>query len=304
MNTPKKILTYGWIMGIALLNAINYELFIFPNHFAPAGINGLATMVQYLLGVNVGFISLIINIPLAVLVYFRVSRSLAVRSMVYVLTFSLALIALEYIDMGFLVYDSGYSAILGPLVGGVIGGACYSWLLKASAYTGGTDFIASLIHKRRPEQSLIGLIFGMNVAVAVLSFFVYDYQMEPVLLCILYSFASSTVSDRSLKSGRQAMRFEIITDHPREIGDSIIQKFRHSCTLIPARGMYKGQEKSVLICIVNKAQVAGLSAIIRKFPNTFATMSPVNEVMGNFRRITPDGKQEIEFLDPGDGKAI
>ena len=304
MKNAKKVLTYLVIMGIALVCALSYELFIFPNDFAPAGLSGICTMVQYVFGISVGYLSLIINIPLAIWVFLSVSKPLAVRSMVYVVTFSVALLVLDHVDLSAFAYSGQSSKILGPLVGGIINGACYSQLLKASAYTGGTDFIAALIHKNHPEKSIFGLIFAMNAIVAVASYFVYDYKMEPVILCILYSFASSTLSERVTKSGRTAVRCEIITDRPREISDAIIGKLRHSATLIPAKGMYSGKETNVLICVVNKTQVAALSSIIRCFPNTFAVFSQANEVMGNFRKLDEDGDEEIELLDPGDGKAV
>lgn len=302
----KKVVTYLVIVLIALVCALNYELFIFPNRFAPAGLNGICTMIQHVFGISVGYMSLLINIPLALLVYFKVSKPLAIRSMVYVVTFSVALVILDHVDLSAFAYatENGTSAILGPLVGGVIYGTCYSWLLKASAYSGGTDFVAALIHKKRPDQSVIGLIFTLNAVVAVASYFVYDYQMEPVILCILYSFTSSTVSERNTKSGRSAIRFEIVTDHPEELAEDIIHKLHHSATLIPAKGMYLGRETNILICVVNKTQIAALSAVIRKYPNTFAVMSSVSEVMGNFKHVTNDGKIEKQFLDQGDGQAV
>lgn len=304
MKNTRKLLTYLVIVAIALIFALSYELFIFPNKFAPAGLSGICTMVQYVFGINVGYLSLIINVPLAIWVYFSVSRPLALRSMTFVVTFSVALVALDYIDLSAFAYSTGSSAVLGPLVGGVINGACYATLMKASAYTGGTDFIAALIHKSHPEKSIFGLIFFMNAAVAVVSYFVYGYKMEPVILCILYSFASSTLSERVTKSGRSAVRCEIITDRPQELSDVIIQRLHHSATLIPAKGMYSGRETNVLICVVNKTQVVALSTIIRSFPNTFAVFSQVNQVMGNFLKIDEDGEEEKEFLDPGDGKAV
>ena len=302
----KKVLTYFVIVVVAVISALNYELFIFPNKFAPAGLNGICTMIQYVFGINVGYMSLIINIPLALLVFFKVSKPLAVRSMVYVVVNSVTLVLLDYVDLSAFVYitETGTSKILGPLVGGVIFGTCYSWLLKASAYSGGTDFVAALIHKKRPDQSVIGLIFTLNALVAIVSYFVYDYQMEPVILCILYSFTSSTVSERNTKSGRSAIRFEIVTDHPEELADEIIYKLHHSATLIPAKGMYLGRETNILICVVNKTQIAALSAVIRKYPNTFAVMSSVSEVMGNFKHVTNDGKYEKQLLDQGDGQAV
>ncbi len=301
----KKILTYFVIVCIALVCALNYQLFVFPNRFAPAGLNGICTMIQYMFGLSVGYMSLLINIPLAILVYFKVSKPLAIRSMVYVVTFSVALLVLENADLSRFAYETenGTSTILGPLVAGIIFGSCYSLLVKASAYSGGTDFVAALIHKKRPEISLFWMIFALNVMVAGISYFVYDFQMEPVILCIIYSFASSTVTDKLSKSGRSAVRFEIITDDPRQLSDAIIHELHHSATLIPARGVYLGKEKNILICVVNKTQVARLAAIIRKCPNTFAVMSSVNEVMGNFRNLQSDGKEVVAILDSGEADA-
>ena len=300
----RKIRTYCVIVILALVSALNYELFVFPNQFAPSGLNGVCTMIQHVFGISVGYLSLLINVPLAIAVYLKVSKPLAVRSMVYVATFSVGLVLLDHVDLSQFAYNTGFSAILGPLVAGIIAGSCYAWLLRASAYTGGTDFIAALIHKWRPEQSVLGLIFTMNVVVAVASYFVYGYQLEPVILCILYAFASNTVSQQQVKSGRSATRFEIITDYPVEISEDIIVKLRHSATVIPAKGMYSGNATHVVVCVVNNTQVAKLTAIINSYPNTFAIMSNVNEVMGNFKRVTNEGKFQKDFLDQGDGKAV
>ena len=306
MKTAKKVLTYAVIIGIAAVCALNYELFVFPNRFAPSGLNGLCTMIQYVTGINIGYLSFAINVPLALLVYFMVSKPLAIRSMVYVVAFSVFSVLLDYVDTASFAYytETGTSTILGPLVAGIIFGSCYAMLLRASAYSGGTDFVAALIHKYYPEKSVFGLIFGMNVMVATISFFVYDYQIEPVILCILYSFMSSTVSERMTKNGRSAVRFEIITDHPEEISQEIINKLHHSATLIPGRGMYLNKEVNMLFCIVNNSQVTRLAQICRKYPNTFAIIDPVSEVMGNFKKYDTEGRPEVQLLDNADGKAV
>ncbi len=300
----KKVLTYCVIVLLALVCALNYELFVFPNQFAPSGLNGICTMIQHVFNINVGYLSMLINIPLALAVYFKVSKPLAVRSMVYIITFSVALVALDYVDLSRFAYDSGSSTILGPLVAGIVSGSCYSWLLRASAYTGGTDFVAALIHKYKPEQSVLGLIFTMNVVVALASYFVYGFQIEPVILCILYSFASNTVSQQQVKSGRSATRFEIITEYPEEISDEIITQLHHSATVIPAKGMYSGKKTNLVYCVVNNTQITKLAAIIQRYPNTFAVMDGVSEVMGNFKHVTNKGKFEHSFLDQGDGNAV
>ena len=82
------------IVLIAFMGAVNYQLFVFPNQFAPAGLNGICTMIQHISGISVGYLSLLINIPLAFAVFFKVSRPLALRSMVYVSVFFVALVVL------------------------------------------------------------------------------------------------------------------------------------------------------------------------------------------------------------------
>lgn len=294
------------IAMVALLASVNYELFVFPNQFAPSGINGICTMVQHITGISVGYLSLLINVPLALWCYIEVSKPVALRSMVYVLTFSLGLLILDKVDLSAFAYvtENGTSKILGPLVAGLIQGYVYSILVRASAYSGGTDFISAIIHHRDPNKSVFGMSFAINAVIAAGSYFVYGYQMEPVILCILYSFMSSTVAERQMKSGREAVCFEIITNHPQEISGELIQKLGHSATLVPARGMYSGKETNLLICVVNKTQAASVARIVRKYPNTFAVMDPVSEVMGNFKNLSKDGKQVVQVLDSGDGKTL
>ena len=67
--------------------------------------------------------------------------------------------------------------------------------------------------------------------------------------------------------------------------------------------MYLGKETNILICVVNKTQVVALSSIIRSYPHTFAVVSQVGEVMGNFKHLNNNGKYTKDFLDEGDGSA-
>ena len=306
MGTMKKVWTYLVIAILALGASLNYELFVFPNQFAPSGLNGICTMIQYVSGISVGYMSLLINLPLAIWCYIEVSKPVATRSMVYVVVFSVGILIMDKVDLSAFHYatENGTSKILGPMVAGVIQGYVYSVLMKAGSYSGGTDFISAIVHKRHPNTSVLGFSFTLNVIVAICSFFVYGFKMEPVILCILYSFMSSTVGERLQKSGREAICFEIITDYPEEITQDIIEKTGHSTTLVPARGMYSGKETNMLICVVNKTQAAAVTQICRSYPSTFTIMDPVGQVVGNFKNMSEKGKEIVSILDSGDGKTL
>ena len=63
-------------------------------------------------------------------------------------------------------------------------------------------------------------------------------------------------------------------------------------------------ETNLLICVVNKAQAATVSKIVKKYPDTFAVMDFVGEVMGNFKNRDQSGREIHAVLDSGDGKTL
>ncbi|MBQ1250767.1 MAG: YitT family protein [Clostridia bacterium] len=299
----KKTLTYLMIIGLAMVCALNYQLFVAPNSFAPSGLTGICTMIRHITGINVGYLSLLINVPLALMAWRSVSRSMAVRSMVYVLANSLALIVLGSVDLSAFAYSTanGTSTILGPLVAGVINGACYSLLAKYSASSGGIDFIAAVIRKYRPQQDFFWITFSINCCIAAASYFVFGFQIEPVILCIMFCFTASTVSDSLMKSGRSAVRCEIITEYPEEMSEAIITRMHRSATVVPAKGMYLGRETNILICVVGRDQLPVLSDIVREYPNSFAVLSMASGVIGNFKQRDMYGNRKKELFDAGSG---
>ena len=236
----KKFMSYAIVVLIALMMALNYQLFVFPNRFAPAGLNGIFTMIQHILGFKLSYTSIIINVPLALIVYFTISKPFAMRSLVYNLCFSGFLMVFDAIDISAFVYSTTVSTLLGPAVAGLITGFGGYYMHRVGACYGGTEFVAKLIHKKNPSVNFFSIIFGLNVSVAVASYFVYDFQIEPVLLCIIYSYFSSSVRDNQNRKHNSALRCEIITSDPEPLKREIIETLHHSATEIMGKGVYSG----------------------------------------------------------------
>ena len=283
----RKPFEYLVIAVIAAVMALNYEIFIFQNSFAPAGINGIATMVQYVFDFSVGYMSLIINIPLVIIAVMIVNRDFALKSGLFVLVFSGMLIVFDYIDLSDFVYhtENGTSTILAPMAAGVINGAIYGICIRMGGSTGGTDVIAAIIRTKKPHISLVWIIFALNVSVAGISYFVYGFNAEPVILCIVYCFLTSTVSDHMLKGLKEAIKFEVITDNAPEIAERLMKELRHGVTVINAEGMYSHTGKQIIICVINKHQIVDFQRIVKEYPGTFAYVTAVNETVGNFKKI-------------------
>ncbi len=282
----KKALEYAAVLGAALLMALNYEIFVFPNSFAPAGVNGIATMIQYKLRFSIGYMNLLLNLPLCFAALFVLKRDYALKSLVFCLAFSGFALVFKYrlVDLTPYLYQTatGTSVVLAPVAAGVVNGFIYGAAIKANASTGGTNIVAAFVHHRHPEKNLMAIVFILNASVAISSYFVYDHKMEPVICCLIYSFITSLISDRILKGGKSQVKFEIVSADYEALAKEIIEETHHSATVIPAKGMYSGKDTDLLICVVNKHQIVKLQEIIRRHPGSFAYISSVNETFGNF----------------------
>ena len=286
---------YGAIISVAVLMAFNYQLFIVENNFAPAGINGIATMIQYKTGFSIGYFSLILSVPLCIASVFIVSKTYAARTFCFSLVYSLTYLLLDHIDISAFKYDAnGQNLIFPVIISGTISGIIYSILFSFQSSTGGTDVISKFFSVKKPEMNFYWVMFSINAAVAVASYFVYAqkgengetvYNYLPVCLCIMYCFISSFVGNYFLKGTKKAYEFTVITTHPDEISKQIEKELKHSCTKVTAVGGYSGETKDILLCVINKHQIYDFKKLLARYDNTFAFSEIVNETFGNFKKI-------------------
>ena len=280
-------LDYLIICVIAVLGAFNYQIFVFPNDFAPSGINGILTIIRHLFGINFGMMYLVLNVPLLMVAHHLIHGRYALNTFVYVVVFSITSMILKNVDLSVLSFngqDAG-ERIMAAVAAGVFSGFNYGLTMRMGGCTGGMDIVGSIVSHKNPEINMVWLVFSINVAVAVLSFFAYGMNYVPVILCIIYSFVTSRVGDFILKGARSAAKFEIITSYPEELSQALMGRLHHGCTVLPARGMYSHVDKSLLICVVNRRQIPEFGRIIKEFDDTFLIMTPVARTYGNFKQV-------------------
>lgn len=295
MKRIKNFGTYLFIVLAAILLAFTYQLFIVKNNFAPAGINGIATMIQYKTGFSIGYMSLIINIPLCVIAYFLINRDFAKKSLLFCLVYSSVYLGLQQIDFTSFQYDAGgHDTIYPVIISGTLGGLVYGICARHNASTGGTDIVSKYISIKKPYLNFFWITLTLNAIVAVVSFFVYakpdasgnmSYDYKPVCLCIIYCFISTFLGNVIIQGSKQAYKFTVITTHADEICEEVLRKLRHGATKLSAVGAYKMEEKDVLICVVNKHQIVDFQNILKKYDNTFSFVENVGNTFGNFAKI-------------------
>ena len=265
------------VLGCAL-GALAYPLFLVPNHIAPGGLTGLATVLNYLFHWPVGTTSLLMNIPLFIIGYRAMGRVFVIRSLVATVLFSVLIDLIPLPPMT-------QQPLLGAVFGGVLLGAGLGLILRGGATTGGTDMVARMIHNRFQHISVGAILFLIDCCVVLMAgFFI---EAEYALYAVASLYASSRLIDVVMVGlAREKACYIISTQHER-VKQEIMQKLDRGVTVLRAEGGYSGQERPVLLCVLSAQEMGRLKAIVREADeDAFLFISDAHEVLGEgFRRL-------------------
>lgn len=276
-------ITAGIIVGSA------YYFFQNSNGFAPGGVGGLATITHYLLANKVSWsiLMLAFNLPIFILVSAFINKKLGGILSLYMVVQSF--IPRLYEVIGAKPYSlannhGDFNIVFACIATGVISGIGFSLMLKRFGASGGTYGISALIKKLKPEMNIAYVSFIMDTGVVLIAFFVYGMRITPVICTLLNLFIANIIVDHGLSGLKNGYKFEIVTNHPDQLSEALMDRLHHGVTKIQVHGMYSDTDKYMLVCIINKRQIGEMMKIIKSYPDTFASFEKVNEVFGNFKR--------------------
>ena len=233
--------------------ALGFNLFLIPNNIAAGGFTGIAQLINSLTGFPVGTVALVLNVPLFLLSMKSLGLRFGVRSLVATIGFSLLL---DNLRVPVLAQDMW----LATVYGGLMSGLGFGLILRGSATTGGTDMLASLIHRLIPSIRVSVAMFIIDGLVILASAFVYDTAAAMyALICILIS---NVVIDFVLEGPNSYHSFFIISDKSDEIASRIMQEMDRGVTGLEGMGMYSHQHKRVLLCVVSRMETVTLRRIV------------------------------------------
>lgn len=278
MNAKAWFVLVASILIAGFVRAVGVYAFIIPNHFAPGGVTGVSTILEYKFGINSGYILATLNAPLIVIAFIFIGKRFAIISGMAILLSSGLIVLFNYV--GFPQFVATNDKILAAIAGGLIGGVGIALMFKLGGSNGGTDIIATLIQKKYSATNIAWFVFMIDSTVVISSIFVYDNSLVPALLSFVQMFASSKVTELILQGFKSALKIEIITNSADELSRDVMQILHRGVTKITATGMYTGEEHAMLIVILRKRQLSQLRLILRKYPDTFAYISGTSEVVG------------------------
>ena len=265
------------------LVAVGLYCFSTYNGFVPGGLTGISMIISEITGLNAGYIMLMFNLPLFLLLAIFVERKLGLYLTVYLGTQSLLLILLKDLQFPYYYKATNGNLIFASIATGVVTGLGFALQISRHGASGGTYAITALIKHWRPAANIAWVTFAMDSSVVVFASFYYR-SIEAVICTLLNLFIANAVVDYCFQGTKAGYKFEIVTDDPETISQEIIKTLKHGVTEMRVNGMYTHKERYMIICIIRKRELSKMMKLLKNYPHTFASFSRVNEVFGNFKK--------------------
>lgn len=274
----EQLSSYFQITLGCLLGALAYPMFLVPNHIAPGGLTGVATVLNYLFRWPVGITSLLMNIPLFLLGYRSMGRVFAFRSLVATILFSLLI---DLLPLPAITQEP----LLGAVFGGLLLGVGIGLILRGGATTGGTDMAAGMLHSRYQHISVGTVLLALDCTVVLMAGMTIEAEYA------LYAFVSIYVSAKAIDAVMLGLTRDkacyIISAKYEDIKCEVMKTLERGITVLSAEGGYSGEKRPVLLCVLSAQELGKLKAIVRALDeDAFVFISNAHEVLGEgFRKL-------------------
>jgi uncharacterized membrane-anchored protein YitT (DUF2179 family) len=287
--TPEKLFSRKWFIAYALIiagafiMASGFVLFITPYKIVPGGVYGISIILHWIFKFPVGLTAICFDIPITIIGTRILGPRFGVKT---VLGFTLTAVFVDTLTYFWgdqpLVHDNG---LLSSVYGGVLVGLGLGLIFKAKATSGGSDVIAMILSKynKMPPGQMIILV---DSVIVIAGLFVFMDWVIP-LYSLITIFITGRVMDVVLQGISYDKTLFIISEQHQLIRDKIINDINRGGTYIQGRGMFAGQEKTIIFTNVNRREMAILQEYIRQVdPTAFMTVINANEVLGEgFRSL-------------------
>lgn len=255
------------------------ESVLIPNAIIDGGITGISIMGKHLMGVPLGVLLFILNLPFIYLGYKQVGKTFALYSIIGIVALSISTMVMSGMEPILTEKD----ALLVVLSGGVMLGVGVGVVLRSGGALDGTDVLAVLVSSKVPF-SVGDIILFINVFIFTAAGFVFG--LESALYSITTYYIAKVVIDVVQVGLESSKSVRIVSKCPREIGQAIQDRLGRGITYIHGTGGFSNESIEIINCIITRMEESKVLTIIREYdPDAFVTITDVSEVRGgNFRK--------------------
>jgi len=144
----------------------------------------------------------------------------------------------------------------------------------------GTDLLTQIIKSYKPNIRISNLLVILDIIIVALnvSFF---RELEIGLYSAITIYIMGKMLDIFFEGIDFAKIIYIISPQYEKVSKQIRDKIKRGSTLIYGKGMYKQEEKNVLMCVVSRGEVREIMQIINNIDkNAFIVITNAREVFG------------------------
>ena len=269
---------YVLILVGSVIEAIALRLFLVPANLASGGVSGIAQLLNHFTGWPIGVMVLVGNLPLFVIGWrYLGGRRFALRSAFSVIVYSLVV---DLIPRFHLLPASGITddIFLNSLYGAVVAGVGYGLVYRARSTSGGSDILARILNHYR-SVSMTQSYLMVDSAVILTAGFVFGWKQA--LYAIITLYVSGIVSETILEGSGTVRTALIITAQPDHVSMRVLDELERGVTILQGTGAYTGEDRPVLYCVITRAEVAQLKAIVQEAdPQAFIVIGVAHEALG------------------------
>ena len=258
----------------AIIMAIATSLILLPNQLSSGGFAGIATIFYYFLNIPMGTTILSINIPLFIFAAYKLGKGFVIRSFIGTVTFSFSIDILDKLQP--LTQDR----FLACIYGGIIIGLGTAIILKANSSTGGSDLISMLVKKYNPNIRTGNVIIIVDVIIVGLNVLLFK-EIEIGLYSAIAIYLMGKMIDIIFEGIYFTKLLIIISKRNEEIAEVIGEKIGRGTTGLYGKGMYKDEQKLVLLCAASRGDVSRVKQTAKRIdPLSFIIIANAREVVG------------------------
>ena len=269
------VVKYALVALGSALFAAGFQFFLYPNSIIVGGVSGIAMIINYLVGLPVGIMTIVLNIPLFIIAWKHFGGKFIISSLVGMLLSSVLVDIMAVIN-----YSPTDDMLLACLIGGAIKGFGLGIIYYAGATTGGTDIIAKFVRLRFPYINF-GTIVLLTDAVIIIAFAAIFDRVEAAMYAVIAMFVVSKVIDLVLYGIDNSSVCYIISENSEQLVKDITDKLHRGVTILTGEGAYSHRDKQVLLCVIKRTQIADIRKIIKSIDeNAFFIVSDAKNVFG------------------------
>jgi uncharacterized membrane-anchored protein YitT (DUF2179 family) len=266
-----------------LFIGVGIAVFINPQKLYSGGITGASQLIVNAIEafsdnhqlVNLGLVTFLMQIPLMILGWFKLSK----RFILYTILSVLLLSTLLAIPHSFAILES--DKLAAGLVGAMLIGVGNGVLYRGGTSSGGMSILYQYL-SLKTGRSVGNYQFVFNGLIIVVAGVLFG--VETAIYTLITQLITVLVIDK-VHTAYNFMKLEVITSEGEAMADTLAQTMPHGITVTDAVGWYTKQPKKMIHTVISVHEIDRYVKLIESIdPKAFIIMDGVSKVKGNFKK--------------------